>query len=114
MEVNLNTNVNTNFYSANAKASSEIGNKIEIQDTIKLDNEKISEEIIENINRISNSLNRKISFNINRDTNQVQIRVIDKETNEVIKVLPSEDLQKLHKNMKEAVGILGVLVDEEV
>jgi flagellar protein FlaG len=36
----------------------------------------------------------------------VIVKVIDKETDKVIKELPPEELQRLHRNLKEAAGHL--------
>jgi flagellar protein FlaG len=40
----------------------------------------------------------------------VTVKVIDPETDKVIKVLPPEELQRIHSKLKET---LGFLVDEE-
>jgi len=36
----------------------------------------------------------------------VIVKVIDKETDKVIKELPPAELQRLHSNLKEAIGLL--------
>jgi flagellar protein FlaG len=44
-------------------------------------------------------------------SNQVIVKVIDKNTDKVIKELPPEELQRMHNNVRDA---LGILFDERV
>ena len=50
--------------------------------------------------------NRKLQFVVDHNSNQVIVKVIDKETDKVIKVLPPEELQRLHSNLKDTIGFL--------
>jgi len=59
-----------------------------------------------NLEQIGQALNRKLQFVVEHGSNQVLIKVIDKETDKVIKVIPPEELQRLHRNMKENIGNL--------
>jgi len=54
----------------------------------------------------TNALNKKLQFVVDHSSNEVLVKVIDKETDKVIKVIPPEELQRLHKNLKEAIGLL--------
>ena len=72
-----------------------------------------SVQMLQEVLQISDTLNRKVKFFIDTDSNRVIVRIIDRETNEIIKELPPEALVKLHKKMKEAMGILGVFVDQK-
>ncbi len=72
-----------------------------------------SAQILKEVLQISDVLNRKVKFSVDTDSNRVIVRIVDKETNEVIRELPPEALVKLHKKMKEAMGILGVFVDQK-
>ncbi|MCL2211537.1 MAG: flagellar protein FlaG [Treponema sp.] len=56
--------------------------------------------------RIGLAFNRKLQFEVKHDSRQVIVKVIDKETDRVIKELPPEELQRLHSNLKEAIGLL--------
>ena len=58
------------------------------------------------LQRIGNSLNKKLQFVVDHSSNEVIVKVIDKETDKVIKVIPPEELQRLHRNLKEAIGVL--------
>jgi flagellar protein FlaG len=53
-----------------------------------------------------NAINKKLQFVVDHRSNEVRIKVIDRETDKVIKVLPPEELQRLHTNLREAIGLL--------
>ncbi|MDR2404520.1 MAG: flagellar protein FlaG [Spirochaetaceae bacterium] len=61
--------------------------------------------------RLSLAFNRKLQFVVDHKSNEVTVKVIDPETDKVIKVLPPEELQRLHRKVKEAIGFL---FDEQV
>ncbi len=48
----------------------------------------------------------KLRFNVNNELDEVVVTVVDSATNEVIRQIPSEDLQKLQLRMKQAIGVL--------
>jgi uncharacterized FlaG/YvyC family protein len=58
------------------------------------------------LQRMGVAFNRKLQFVVDHASNQVIVKVIDKETDKVIKELPPEELQRLHRFLKEAVGLL--------
>jgi len=58
------------------------------------------------LQRISHAFNKKLQFEVDHRSNEVIVKVIDKETDKVIKELPPEELQRLHRNLKEAIGLL--------
>jgi len=58
------------------------------------------------IAKVSQTFNKKLQFIVDQQSNQVIVKVIDKTTDKVIKVLPPEELQRLHRKLKEAIGFL--------
>jgi len=58
------------------------------------------------LEKIGLAFNRRLQFVVDHSSNEVIIKVIDKETDKVIKELPPEELQRLHNNLKEAIGLL--------
>jgi len=58
------------------------------------------------VQRIGLAFNRRLQFEVDHNSNEVIVKVIDKETDKVIKELPPEELQRLHRNLKEAIGLL--------
>ncbi|MDY7027375.1 MAG: flagellar protein FlaG [Spirochaetota bacterium] len=69
------------------------------------------EEYLKDIVTITSIFNRKLKFFVNHNTNQVVVKVIDGETDKVIKEIPPEALQRLHSRLREAIGLL---IDEEI
>jgi len=69
------------------------------------------EEYLKDIVTITSIFNRKLKFFVNHSTNQVIVKVIDGDTDKVIKEIPPEALQRLHSRMREAIGLL---IDEEI
>ncbi len=61
---------------------------------------------VSQMNTISQVMNHRLTYRLDQDTNDVIVKVIDADTDEVIKELPAVELQKLHKSIKDAVGLL--------
>lgn len=55
--------------------------------------------------------NRDLRYSINRETNQIIVKVVDKTTDKVIKEIPPEAIQRLQASIREAIGLL---VDEQI
>ena len=58
------------------------------------------------LERISLAFNRRLKFVIDQESKEILIKVIDNETDKVIKVLPPEELQRLHSKIRETIGFL--------
>jgi flagellar protein FlaG len=55
--------------------------------------------------------NKRLSYSINDELGLVVVKVIDAETDKVIKELPAREIQRLMARLKEAIGLL---VDETI
>lgn len=58
------------------------------------------------LERISLAFNKKLRFVVDRELEEVIVKVIDPATDKVIKELPPEELQRLHLKIKEMIGLL--------
>ena len=58
------------------------------------------------LEHISLAFNRRLKFVIDHESREILIKVIDNETDKVIKVLPPEELQRLHSRIRETFGFL--------
>ena len=65
-----------------------------------------SPDIIAELERITVAFNKKLKFEMNHQSNMITVKVIDPETDKVIKELPPEELQRLHSHLKETIGVL--------
>ena len=74
---------------------------------LKEQKHKLEQQIqIADLKRVGQAFNKKLQFEVDYNSNEVVVKVIDKETDKVIKVIPPEELQRLHRNIKEAIGLL--------
>lgn len=80
------------------------------QDTAAKPENKVKPLVIESatkdLQKIGNAFNKKLQFVIDHQSNQVIVKVIDKDTDKVIRELPPEELQRLHQNLREAIGLI--------
>ena len=58
------------------------------------------------MNELAKAMNHRLSFSIDDETHDVIVKVVDAEADKVIRELPPAELQKLHRSIKEAVGLL--------
>jgi flagellar protein FlaG len=62
--------------------------------------------ITRDLEQISLSFNRKLQFMVDHESHEISVKVIDRATDKVIKVLPPEELQRLHSRIEETIGFL--------
>lgn len=65
---------------------------------------KADTQQLEKLSEIING--RKLQFNVNKDLGAVVIKVVDSNTNQVLKEIPSEDIQKLKLRIRQTIGSL--------
>ncbi|MCQ2592721.1 MAG: flagellar protein FlaG [Treponema sp.] len=49
---------------------------------------------------------KKVQFSVNKELGSVIVHIVDSNTNQVLKEIPSEDMQKLKLRMRKAIGNL--------
>ncbi|MBD5447740.1 MAG: flagellar protein FlaG [Treponema sp.] len=65
------------------------------------------QEDVRQIQKLSDVvMGRKVQFNVNQELNQVIVRIVDPSTDQVIKEIPSTDIQKLKVRIRKAIGLL--------
>ena len=94
----------------------------QILPTGKVDNaEPTSEEVrvvVEKLNRQIQSLQRELSFSVDEDSGRTVVRVLDSQTNEVVRQIPSEEVLKLARQLDIILSeanqqVSGILVEEQ-
>jgi flagellar protein FlaG len=58
------------------------------------------------IEKVTLAFNKKLKFVVDHQSHEISVKVIDPATDKVIKVLPPEELQRLHRRLKETIGVL--------
>ena len=61
---------------------------------------------VKELEHISYAFNKRLKFEVDHESKEVIVKVIDTETDKVIKVLPPEELQRLHQRIQETLGFL--------
>lgn len=79
------------------------------ENNIKL-SEKSIKEVIENTNKKLVATDRKFEFSINEETNDIIVKVINKETDEIIREIPSEKILDMVAKMMD---LAGLFIDEK-
>ena len=85
------------------------------QPDVQEEQQKLTRQEIENqakaLERTFLAFNRRVVLSVNEQINQVIIKVVDAETDKVIKEIPAEEIQHLIARIKETIGLL---VDEKI
>ena len=61
---------------------------------------------IRDLQRVSETFNRRLSFSFNEKLDQVIVKVIDNETDKVVREIPPTELQQVFERIREVMGLL--------
>ena len=64
------------------------------------------EEIVEELNELAQQIERQLQFSVDEDSGRPVIRVIDTETEKVIRSIPPEEILTLRRRLNEVQGVL--------
>jgi flagellar protein FlaG len=83
----------------------------EVAQTIEQNLAQVKESVAQ-LQKLSDlTVGHKLQFNVNNELGEVIVKVVDPKTNQVIKEIPSEDVQNMQIRMKK---VLGLLFDEMI
>ncbi len=78
-------------------------------------NEEELKAATDTINEALKITNYHCQFRIHKESGRLQVKIIDDETNEVIKQIPPESALELSANIKKMLAnMVGILVDESI
>lgn len=113
---NIHSNQNTQNTQENQNTSEKIsydGRSISQISPVERRDMPVSEKVvidaIEKANKAIMGANKRFEFNIHEKTKQIMIKVIDTDTNEVVREIPNEKILDMVAKMCE---MAGILVDE--
>ncbi len=101
------------------KTDTQNTNKVEVsgQETTKVNQQEVKNQI-EELQQFNQSIDRSLQFKVDDELGVTIVRVIDKETDELIRQFPPEELINLSRRLKELneqdSGNSGVLLQEKV
>ena len=61
---------------------------------------------IQDLQRVSEVYNRHLSFSFNEKLDQVVVKVIDNDTDKVVREIPPVELQQVYERIREVIGLL--------
>jgi len=101
--------------STSVNSPSKVSEKAELESSLKVEekpekedskqsisNEKV-EEAVTSLNSSIQSVQRNLQFSVDKDLNRIVINVTDKNTDEVVRQIPSEDVLDLARNLQDIV-----------
>ncbi len=65
-----------------------------------------TEEIVEALNEHMDMLKTSLGFSINKKADQIVVTVKNRESDEIIRQIPAEELIKIQEKMEELTGLL--------
>ena len=64
------------------------------------------EDVVSNLNELVRNLQRELRFTVDEESGETVVKVIDRETDVVVRQIPSEELLRLRKRLEEATGVI--------
>jgi flagellar protein FlaG len=80
-------------------------------DVMKTDPPISMDAILSELSDVGAAFNKRLSFSLNEKLDQVVVKVIDADTDKVIREIPPAELQHVHERIRE---VIGILFDERV
>ena len=68
--------------------------------------DQVAEEVANGLNELVQELHRELRFSVDRESGDTIIKVIDRDTEEVVRQIPSEEMVRLRKRLEEVSGII--------
>ena len=65
-----------------------------------------TEELVEALEDLAETIQTKLNFSINEPTNDIVVKIMDKDTDTIIKQFPAEELLELQEKMIDLAGFL--------
>lgn len=63
-------------------------------------------EVLESFQELSNTIQTKLNFTVHEENNAIVIKVLDKESNELIRQFPTDEMLNLQDKMRDMAGFL--------
>jgi len=76
--------------------------------------QKRLEEAVSNINEYTQNIQRSLQFTISENDGRTIIKVINSETNEIVRMIPPEETIKISQNLGSLTGSEGLLFQAKV
>ncbi len=74
-------------------------------DSVQLTRKDV-EEMVEALEEFANTVQTRLNFTIDDGTEDIVVKILDKETDEIIKQFPAEEILELREKMQDLSGLL--------
>lgn len=64
------------------------------------------ESVVSDLNQLVQSLHRELQFSVDNDSGETVIKVVDRETDEVLRQIPNDEVLQLRKRLEETAGAI--------
>lgn len=64
------------------------------------------EAVVSKLNDLVHELHRELQFSVDEKSGETVIKVIDSETDEVVRQIPSEEVVRLRERLRDAAGVI--------
>lgn len=68
--------------------------------------EEAIENVVSDLNQLVRSLHRELQFSIDEDSGETVVKVVDRETDEVLRQIPNKEVLELRKRLEETAGTI--------
>ncbi len=69
------------------------------------------QNMVDDVNKVIRYINERLQFSVHEETNRIMVKVLDRETEEVLREIPPEKMLDLISKLQD---IAGLLVDKKV
>ncbi len=111
--VNFVENFNSKIVSSGNGFHGEKISQPDVTETVQQDHKQISQDevkrAVSELNKLSGNFNQKVQFALDDKTSKVIIKVMDRDTNEVISEIPGKYSIRLLEHFRE---YMGLFIDE--
>ena len=64
------------------------------------------ENVVQELNHLVRELHRELHFTVDNESGDTVIKGVDRETDEVVRHIPSEEVMRLRERLQEAAGVI--------
>ncbi|WP_320040057.1 flagellar protein FlaG [uncultured Desulfobacter sp.] len=107
MSVDKLQNAQRNVENAEPKENKESTNKTS---ETQMTTEEVK-EVVESFQEMSETIQTKLSFSVDEENNEIVVKIFDKESEELIRQFPSDEMLSLQDKMSD---LAGFLFDQQV
>jgi len=91
---------------SSASSATEVSKNTDAGNTQKSPDLKQVNQAVSDINKTIQALSQDLQFSVDKDTNRVVVKIIDQQTNKVLRQIPSEEALEISKSLGKLQGLL--------